>query len=463
MTSRIRIFAERLRDNLWFVPGLIILGSMAAAWVMPRVDVLLDRTNGDEAIDPLLFQGDAENARLVLTTIASSMITVAGVVFSITIVALQMASSQFGPRLLRNFVRDRGNQFVLGIFLGTFLYCLLVTRRIYSADSAGVNVVPAASVTFGVMMAVLSLGVLIYFVHHVAIAIQAPVVVANVAAEMHGSFEDIFPGGVGEPCRERNETVERRSEAIQRSGGMAAATSTGYLQSIDGESLLTIAGDRDVCIRLARRPGQFVMFGLPVAHVEPADRCDESLVRKINAALVIGARRTAVQDPEFGVWQLVEVAMRALSPGIFDPHTAMNCVDLIGSGLAHLAQHEMPCPYRCDDRGAVRVIAYPPRFAGIVDAGITPLRQVAADNLAVILRILEMIEAVAQRVRSEDQRAALRRQAQWTYEQAESRVPCAADRAVLEERYRLAMRSLADQNPSAQTPSDADEHESVSV
>ena len=260
-----------------------------------------------------------EGARAILETIAGSMITVAGVVFSITIVALQLASSQFGPRLLYNFRRDTINQVVPGTFIATFVYCLLVLPTIQGKD--GSSLVPHLSVAFGIALALVSLGVLIHFIHHIAGSIQAENVVAAVGRELEGAINGLFPEK-GPRCPEEPERSwpEQTAMPLFNCGASPVkATASDYVQTIDTDRLISLATKYDLVLRLLYRPGQFVVQGSALALVQPEECMDDKLAERINAAYTVGVQRTLVQDVEFPVNQLVEIALRALSPGVNDP------------------------------------------------------------------------------------------------------------------------------------------------
>jgi uncharacterized membrane protein len=319
-----------------------------------------------------LFSGGGEGASAVLGAIAGSMITIAGVVFSLTLLALSLASQQFGPRLLRNFMRDRANQVVLGTFIATFLYCLLVLRTIRRADDAAF--VPHLSVTLGVLFAIASLGVLIYFVHHVAVSIQADELVSVVGTELLQSIDRLFPehiGGEIHGCRDGDPDLPA---TFAREACPVVAREDGYLQLVDSDDLMTVAKEHDLVLQLHYRPGHYIVAGSPLLRAWPAQQLDEGIRNRINGAFILGGERTSTQDIEYVIGQLVEIAVRALSPGVNDPFTAITCVDRLGSALHRLAQREMPSPQRYDDEHKLRVVAPATSFAALLDAAFNQIR-----------------------------------------------------------------------------------------
>ena len=274
MKAHLLKYWDRLRSSFWFVPAIMAAAAVALAFATVALDkaVTVDRWLQAQS---WTYTGGAEGASLVLGTIASSMITIAGVVFSMTLVALSLASSQLGPRLLRNFMRDTTNQLVLGTFVATFVYCLLVLRTIRRADE--VAFVPHLSVTFGVLFALVSLGVLIYFIHHVSVSIQADEVVARVGAELVQGIDRLFPEQMGhaEPRPAGAPSHAGLTAEFDREARPVGAAEDGYLQFIDTDALMTLATQEDVLFRLERRPGQYVVMGCALVMVGPGDRVTE--------------------------------------------------------------------------------------------------------------------------------------------------------------------------------------------
>ena len=391
----------------------------------------------------LNFTGGAEGASSLLGAIAGSMITIAGVVFSMTLVALSLASSQLGPRLLRNFMRDTTTQMVLGTFVATFLYCLLVLRTIRRAEE--IAFVPHLSVTFGVLLAVVSVGVLIYFIHHVSVSIQANEIVARVGTELIEGIERLFPENIGRgapriptepPDAGFLDTFDREARPIGSAG-------EGYLQFVDGDDLIALAIQEDVVIRLERRPGQYVVATRPLALVWPGNKVTDQLIDRVNSAFALGNQRTSGQDIEFAVNQLVEIAIRALSPGVNDPFTAMVCVDRLGSALCRLAELDMPSPYRHDTQEKIRVITPVFTFPDVTDAAFNQIRQYGRSSTAVTIRLLETIAEVAGSVHRPEDRAALLRHAKMIARGARDGLLEDEDRQVVEEHFQSVNKLLS--------------------
>jgi uncharacterized membrane protein len=387
-----------------------------------------------------IYASGPDGARTVLSTIAGSMITVATTAFSITIVALQLASGQFGPRLLRNFMRDTSNQIILGTFIATFIYCLLVLRTIEGFQDK--TFVPQISVTFGLMLALASLGVLIYFIHHTAEAIQADNLIAKVRHELDNAIDRLFPQKLGQAPQEHRLRVEEIPADFDREACPIMADRSGYLQMIDNDGLMKSATKNDLLLRLKYRPGKFVAQESVLVMVWSGKRVDEKLAKEIKNAFIFGVQRTEEQDVEFPLSQLVEIAVRALSPGINDPFTAIRCIDHLGAALCHLAHKQIPSPYRYDDDNKLRVIADPVTFAGMTDTAFNQIRQYGQSSVAVTIRLLEAIAVIAEHTGNKKHRAALLRHANMIQDGSQEALPEGQDRKDIEERYRAALRAL---------------------
>ncbi len=433
---------DRLRSSLWFVPA--VMACLAVALAVCAVE--LDKAIAENWVQRLgwIYSGGAEGASLLLGTVAGSMIAIAGTVFSMTLVALSLASSQLGPRLLRNFMRDTANQLVLGTFVATFLYCLIVLRTVRRADE--VAFVPHLSVSIGVLLAMVSIGVLIYFIHHVSVSIQADEVVARVGKELEEGIDRLFPGHLGKPV---SEVSKAPSEAelpatFAREARPVGALADGYLQLIDADALMALAAEDDLLLRLERRPGHYLVKGRAMVMVWPGDRVNETLVEELNAAFVLGDQRTAAQDVEFSFNQLVEIAVRALSPGINDPFTAIACVDRLGSGLCRLARRNMPSALRFDLHGRLRLVAPGPTFAGIVDVAFNQIRQSARSNPAVAIRMLDAIAQIVRHVQSAPDAVCLQRHAGMIVRGAREAVPDPDDLLAVEAAFRAATQALCE-------------------
>ncbi|MGW8195046.1 MAG: DUF2254 domain-containing protein [Desulforhopalus sp.] len=409
MKTKLTIFWESLRTSFWFIPALMVITAITMSFSIITVDNYF--TLDTMSFAGFLYSVSPEGARSILSTIAGSMMTVAGVTFSITIVVLNLASSQFGPRLLRNFIQDRSTQFVLGTFVATFIYCLLVLR---SVRTAGADIyVPNFAVTFAVILALLNVGVLIFFIHHTAMSIQADEVVAGVSRELRRNIRRIFP----DELSENNEELTKKMSELQQENRAhqqrfdITARRNGYIQAIDIEGLFSIAKKNEYLIYVLLRPGQFVVNNGRLAVVSCPENVDEICADTIADTIIIGNQRSSEQDIEYSIHQLVEVAVRALSPGINDPYTAIACIDKLGSALGYLANREFPSPSYFDDEGHLYLKTKPFTYTGVLNASFNQIRQYGRTSMAVTIRLLEILTLISAQTRRTDQREAIYRQA----------------------------------------------------
>ncbi len=303
---------DALRTTLWFVPSLLVLAAVALFAVTYGLDRAVDA--GNLSVPSWVNTGSADAARTILTAIAAAIITVVGVVFSVTILALTLASTQFGPRMLRNFIRDRGTQVTLGIFVATFVFSVLALGSV--TNDPGNTFVPHISVTVALALTLLDLSVLIYFVHHVATSIQVTAVVYGIARDLDRALDDLASQmAEAGPVPSSVPSLVSSAELLLRldtDGVELPATSSGYLQAIGHERLVRIAAANDAVVRMAYRPGHFVVRGRPLAFVWPADAVP-AIATAFQRAQAIGPHRTLQQDLQFAIDQLVEISLRALS------------------------------------------------------------------------------------------------------------------------------------------------------
>lgn len=431
---------DYLRGTYWAVPSAMAVGAITLSIAM----IQLDRAVTSEMLDRLswVYTGGAEGARAVLSTIAGSMITVAGVTFSITIVALALASQQFGPRLLRNFLRDLGNQVVLGTFVSTYLYCLLVLRTIRGTEET--DFVPHLAVTLGVVLAMLSLGVLIFFIHHVATSIQASRIIAKVARDLGAAVDHLFPERLGHGPAGGEESVgEAGSLRIERGEPRkVCATMAGYVQAIDSERLMAVAREQDLTLRLHVRPGVFVRTGTVLMTVYTAAERDDWRDEPFQAVVIVGTEPTGTQDVEFFINQLVELAVRALSPGINDPATARSCIDRLEQALCDLASRRLPSAARYDADNMLRIVTSPVTFAALADGAFAEITRYGASSVSVTCRLLEAIRNVAACLTRDDDRRPLLEHATAIAEGSRRAGMTVRDQSLIDERFNAARAAL---------------------
>ncbi|WP_375272626.1 DUF2254 domain-containing protein [Sphingomonas sp.] len=402
MKGALRRLTDYLGSSYWFVPSIMALAAVVLAGSMVSLDSFVGSSWMDGYV--WLYASRPDGARQVLSSVGGSMITVAGTVFSVTIAAVVYASGQYGPRLLTNFMRDRGNQVTLGTFIATFLYCLLVLRTIHSAEeSGGYGFVPNLALLVGVLLALCSIGVLIYFIHHVPSKIHINSVIEDVGDRLLRSVGDRFPHFVGEAPDDQGDTRSDVPETFREGSDIAAghdrrevkAKETGYIQFIDDEAVMRLAREHGLVLRLQYQSGDFVHVGRALLEAAPPSRCDDECASDLRGVFTVGSRRSALQDIRFLIDELVEIAARALSPGVNDPFTAVTCLDWLGAALSDLATRSLPSHLRVDDDGALRVIAHPETFASFMDRSFGALAQYCATDMIAGLRYLNALGEVS--------------------------------------------------------------------
>jgi len=420
---------EALRTNLWLVPTVEI----ALAVMLFAGTYALDRAAYDGTLHfpSFVISGSADAARQILTATAAAVITVVTLVFSITIVTLTLASTQFGPRMLRNFIRDWITQFTLGTFVATFVYAVLALVSIGSGSHG--DFVPHLSITVTMALLVLDVAVLVVFIDHIAKSIQLPQVIASIAGDLGRAID----ADVGLPRAGTTKVGPSSSEAaalLDEDSGVVRAPSSGYLQFVGMDTLIDISRRSHAVIRLLYRPGHFVVEGQPLADVWPAAAAP-GVARALGGAHATGPHRTLTQDLSFAVDQLVEIAIRALSPAVNDTFTALACIDWLGDGLCKIADRWRPATVYRDAEGHVRVITVTVGFRRLVERAHDKVRQASRGMPAVMIRQLDGLAKVMTHTTSKEQREVLLEQAVMILRASEESVPEEGDRADVRRRY----------------------------
>ncbi|MCX4750517.1 DUF2254 domain-containing protein [Kitasatospora sp. NBC_01287] len=440
-------YRERLRTNLWLVPTVeaLLFALLFAA------TITLDRLayDGRFSLADWVLSGTADSARQILTTIAAALITVVGLVFSITIVALTLASTQFGPRMLRTFIRDRGTQLTLGTFVATFFYTVLVLVAISPGPHG--DFVPHLSITLALGFTVVDLGVLIYFIHHIATMIQLPQVIAVIADDLARAIE--AHGGTDQPpstSADGGPGTEDLLRLVEDLGTVIPTPTTGYLQFLNHDELVRLATAADAVLHLPYRPGHFLVQGQPLAVVWPSAAAPR-LAAQLARAQVTGPYRTLTQDVSFGFDQLVEIAIRALSPAVNDTFTALTCIDWLSHCLCRITHGWHPQHAHRDRSGRIRVIAYQADYDRLVQRAFEKIRQCSAGMPAVMIRQLDALCRVMEQTTIPRRRQVLMDQGAMIWRTCEASVPEPADREDVLRRYTtlLALHRAAEALPEA--------------
>lgn len=374
--ASLRALWSRTAGSLWFLPAIMVLCAVLLAVLLVDLE---PRQVDLGKLFPRLFGAGAEGARGMLAAIAQSMITVAGVVFSVTLVALSLTASQYSPRVLRTFMADRPTQLVLGTFVSAFAYCLTVLRTIRGGEDG--SFVPALAVLGGFVLAFAGIGVLVYFIHHLAASIQASAILERIAAVTLRAVDDLFPEQLGAPAEDGAALA-----ALGERWTAVPAVASGYIVSVQEKALLAFAAKRERVVRMERGIGEFVIEGTPLVSLQgdaPASEADRAALDRCYA---LQAERSVEQDAAFGLQQIVDVGVKALSPGINDTTTAVMCIDRLTEILARLARRRIESPLRRDD-GRIRVVAVGPTFASLVGLAYAQLVEDAPGKRVVLERL----------------------------------------------------------------------------
>lgn len=418
--NRLNALLEWVGDVFWVVPAMLAVAGVALA------ELALRHEPSGEWPRALVFAGDVAGARSLLGVIAGSAIGVAGTIFSITIAALSLTSGQMGPRLLRNFLRDAGNKRTLGLFLLTFAFCIALQRGMGTGETPSI---PQLGLTMAVGLALICTGALGWFVHHVASGINVETVIGLVQDELMAAVDRLT---LGEEPRPGLKLAEPPPQGVP-----LRCAGTGYLRAIDYDALADWAARHKVVLSVLVRPGDFLHPALRVAEVTPGE-LEAATVEAMRGAMTLGSRPAAAQDLEFAVRQLVEVAVRALSPGINDPFTAIAVLDRLGAALGGLADRYLPPRAVLRDGQVVlyrRVITY----GGLCDSMFHLIRQAGSGHAAVLIRMVEVIDEALDVEASADRREHLRRHVGLVREAGQKGVTDAAGRADLEARVTAAL------------------------
>jgi uncharacterized membrane protein len=420
---------EALRTNLWLVPTVEIalaVGLFAASYAVDR-----GAYDGSLHLPSLFVTGGADAGREILTAVAAAIITVVTLVFSITIVTLTLASTQFGPRMLRNFIRDRITQITLGSFVATFVYAVLALVSIRPGSHG--EFVPHLTITITMVLVVADVVVLVVFIDHIAKSIQLPQVIASIAGDLARAIDGEHARTAPVTAKAGPSLSEMLVRLDQDSGAVLAPTS-GYLQYVRVSRLVRIAAGGDAVIRLRHRPGHFVIEGEPLADVWPSSAAG-GVARALGGAHATGSHRTLTQDLSFAFDQLVEIAIRALSPAVNDTFTAIACIDWLGDGLCKVADRWQPVSVHRDATGRVRVITVTVEFRRLLERAHDKIRQASRGMPAVMIRQLDGLAKVLPHTTTTEDRALVLGQAEMILRGSEESVAEPADRADVRAHY----------------------------
>ncbi|MBN1326865.1 MAG: DUF2254 domain-containing protein, partial [Candidatus Cloacimonetes bacterium] len=385
---------DNLRTNFWFLPFLMAV----AAVVLCLVFLNIDNITGFAI--PGVGKGNLESIRSLLSVLIGAIVTALSIVFSSTVVVLTLAASQLGPRLLRTYMRARSNQLLIGIFIAALFYNL--TALFIIGRLEGNSGIPNITVLGSFALSGATLVMLTFFIHHVARNIQAPNVILSVSNELKSLILRTYPAH--EDIPESYENTINWEKHLPAKVHEIKSNKTGYIQAVNENGLLQAAVEENVIIRTVQRPGDFVIENDVLAHIHAGQMLEEDKLSRFTNYFYLGENRTATQDVEFVMNELVEIALRALSPSINDPFTANTCIDRLAEGLTLVSGRVMPDFHKFDEDGNLRIILDQTGFKGLCKTAFYQIRQHGKDNVAVMIHLVETMGKIMEKLDSEDYR-----------------------------------------------------------
>jgi uncharacterized membrane protein len=382
--KKLLFFWKELMATFWFVPVIIIALAIALSIGLVSLDSYIDIPQN--VILQFFMVNSADSARSILATISGAMIGVAGTVFSVTLVALTLASSQFGPRLIKNFMYVRLNQVVLGAYISTYLYCVLILNTIKNSDSF--KFIPSISILVAIFATIVNIILLIIFIHRIAVSIQADRVISDISDVIARQVKNIFPKKMDDDYEEGNADTSFILASYPNRISLESPSS-GYLQYVPSDVLINILYEHDALLKLYHRPGSYLVKGIVLGELFTHSFWDDDKKDNILNEFVFGKTKSSHQDIEYSIHQMVEIASRALSPGVNDPYTAIACIDNLTKTMSYLAQAVFPSKNRYDEEEVLRLIVDNIDFEGVMDASFNQIRQFSEGSTAVIIRLME--------------------------------------------------------------------------
>lgn len=430
---------DQIRVGFWFVPALAAIAGTLLAWGVAWLDIRVPNAALENL--HLIVTGNAGEDRVGLFAIATAVLTTAGIVFTLLTLPLSTVATQYGSRLLRVYQSDRTTQAVLGMFVLTFVYCIAAAGAIPPPSAQ--PEAPQFTISVALLLMLGSFASLVLLVHHISSALQAPSIAAAAAEEMFDVLRSVGPDDKDAANKNDLANPDVPHPDPKAEGFSLRVQGTGYIQLVDPEYLLTLAKEQDLFFHLLKRPGQFVTKGDVVAQVWPASRIDDRLDGYLRRAFRVGNQRTPTQDIECAVNQLVEMAVRAMSPAINDPFTAITCLDYLGAGLALFAKQGEEFTSHYDRAGRLRLVLDPVGFDEMLDAAFNMLRHAGCDNAKVLLHMLDAIDVIRQDAQSARAQQALARHVSLIMAEGEAGKLIAQDRSLIQQRGRALLADLS--------------------
>lgn len=383
---------DSVESRLWPLPLAVIVISVALGIVLPRVDVIVDASLPD-AVDSAVFNGGADTARSVLSSIAGSLITATSLTFSLTVIALQLASTQASPRVLRLFARDRQVQWTLAAFLGTFAYSITVLRSVRSPLDDMPEFVPRISVTVAFLLTIVSVITLIFFLAHLATQLRVETMLKEIHADTEKAIRRVSERNAAVAAYEGHATPPGNAAAV-------AASDSGFITGSDLPALAQVAEDHGIVIEEMRKVGDNIVAGAVLARwwpsLEKAGSSDDAeIAHAIRGVHAIRFERTTVEDIDYGTRQIVDIALRALSPGVNDPTTAVHAIGHLSALLIQIVAIPQPPAMVAGPTGQLRVITHRGNAVDRIEAAVEPVRHYGAHDPAVVARLLQLVDELS--------------------------------------------------------------------
>lgn len=435
MADQARVWWEKIRIGLWPVPLAMMIAGVGLFALAMHLDGRV--SDGAALRSWWLRSGSGDDARNLLSTVVTAIITMSSVVFSITIVALSLAATQFGSRLVRTYMADVKTKLALGLFALTVMYCLLALRSV-SVEMPAADV-PHVTVTLGLALGVVCVLTLLLFLHRVAGSLVADQVISRVVRDLEESIAELEPIEAG---KDHATPAALLPGAFDRDSVSVASVHEGYVRAIEHQRLVELAGEHRFVLRLSFGAGAFICKGDSLGRVWPAQALSPSVERAIHRAVLVGATRTATQDIEYSMRHLVDVALRALSAAINDANTALVVIDRLRGALSLLMGRALPQAIYRDQAGIARVLGIDGGYGDVLDAGWSQIRRAAGRHPEVIVAMLAAIGRIAEHVRLREQGEALAEHARLIAAAGLRGLDEASDRALIEAAWRDAVQNL---------------------
>jgi uncharacterized membrane protein len=427
----LRQWLDRLQTSYWFVPGIASILAVLLARILIWVDIQIP--NYLLVNSSIIYTGGIAETRAALLGMAGSVLGTAGIVFSLLTLPMSVAAAQFGSRLLRVYLRDRTTQFVLGAFAGTFVYCITVALSIPASSNAEA---PQIAMTVGLVLTLGTFFSLIALIHHMGTSLEAPNVIAAASQELRDVLNETVTLDTDDTKGDFHAPLEWWDAHIKLEGLPIYATALGYIQAIDPEIIRPLASKHNLIIRLVSKPGTFVQKGELLAMVYPHQHVMPHVAETIRDCYVLGNLRTPSQDVQYAFNQLVEVALRAMSPAINDPYTAITCLDHLGAGLAIYVDKSHEMRLNPEAMRGQRIIFNPLSLAEVLDATFSMLRRASREMPDVLLAMVEALAVTAQQCTQADERAEVVRHIQLVEMESNASAAIAADKQRVSARCR---------------------------